>query len=280
MAAADDRLALTFVSAHPDDAARLLDRQEPADVAAVLAAVPPANAAALFRMLGPSVAGASADLLVDDTLAPILAALSLDALVSIVRRTSPERRAQLIARLPEDQRRHLASALQFPQDSAAAIADPFVLALADDLTVGDAQRQLKGSRHAYHYLYVVTRHGTLVGALAVHELLSARPRQPLASIMRRDPVRVGAFTDLATVVAHPAWRELDALPVVDAGGRLIGAIRHKTVRHLQLDGGPPMVETIVRLSEMYWAGLSGILTSFAPASGHAGTNEAEDNHVT
>lgn len=276
MATADERLALAFVSGHPDDAARLLDRQDPADVAAVLAAVPPAPAAAVFRLLGPSVAGACAELLADDRLTPILAALALDALVAVVRRTAPERREHLIARLPEDQRAHLAAALRYPEDSAAAIADPFVLALAEDLTVSDAQRQLKGSRHAYHYLYVVARDGVLVGALAVPELLNARPRQPLTSVMRRDLVRVGAFTDLATVATHPAWRDLDALPVVDTAGRLVGAIRHKTVRHLRLDNGPPMVETIVRLSEMYWAGLSGILTSLATTPG---AREKEGNDV-
>ena len=276
---AEERLAIALIASHPEDAARLLDAQEASDVAAVLAGLPPAQAARVYHLLGPSVAAACAEILNDDTLAPILAALPAEALVAAVRRASPARRPGLIASLPEDRRRPLDSALRYPEDSAAAIADPFVLTLAEDLSVGDAQRQLKGSRHAYHYLYVVARGGLLVGALAVPELLAGRPRQGVASLMRRDLVRLAAHTDLATVAAHPAWRDFDALPVVDDAGRLIGAIRHKTVRHLRLDTGPPVVETIVRLSEMYWVGLSGILNSLSAATSVAAGGQ-EGNDVT
>lgn len=262
---AEETLALAFVVNHPDDAAHVLERQEPNVAVAVLAHVLPAKAAAVFNALGPSTAAACASLLSDERLAAILEELPPEAMTSTVRRTDPQRREQLMAQLSADRRAHLADALRFPPDSAAAIADTFVLAVRDDLTVAEAQRQLKASRHAYHYAYVVARDGALVGAIALTELLAARPAQPIASVMRRELVRLNAFTDLATVAMHPAWRNLDALPVVDPAGRLIGAIRHRTVRQLQLDNGPPVVETIMHLSEMYWAGLSGILSSLTPA---------------
>ena len=51
--------------------------------------------------------------------------------------------------------------------------------------------------------------------------------------------------------------------MVDASGRLIGAIRHKTVRQMSLEPVRPMMATIVGLSELYWAGLVGMLNSFA-----------------
>lgn len=262
---ADERLAHAFVASHPDDAARLLERQEPADIAAVLAHLPPETAAAVFRALAPSACSECAAIIADHSLASLLAALPPDATAAAMRRIEPARRAPLMTQLPEDVRTQLAAALHFPENSAAAIADPFVLALPEDMSVADAQKQLKGSRHAYHYLYVVTRDGPLSGALDVPALMAARPRQTLAAVMRRELVTLDAYMDLATVAVHPAWRDFDALPVVDATGRLIGAIRHKTVRHLQLDQGPPMVETLVRLGELYWAGLSGILTSLTPA---------------
>jgi predicted transcriptional regulator len=82
--------------------------------------------------------------------------------------------------------------------------------------------------------------------------------------MRRDLVRVNAHLDLATLAVHPAWRDLDALPVVDAAGRLIGAIRHKTIRRVSAHNPRPMMTTIVGLSELYWVGVSGMLASLAP----------------
>jgi predicted transcriptional regulator len=99
--------------------------------------------------------------------------------------------------------------------------------------------------------------------------MTARPKQTLAAVMRRDVVRLDALTDVATVAMHPAWRDLDALPVVDSTGKLVGGIRHRIIRQLASDSGRPMMETIVQLSELYWAGLSGILHSLTPGGEQA-----------
>jgi hypothetical protein len=62
---------------------------------------------------------------------------------------------------------------------------------------------------------------------------------------------------------------------VDVAGRLIGAIRHQAVRRLSQDPGRPMMATIVGLSELYWAGLAGMLASLAP--GGAGRTREDPN---
>ena len=105
--------------------------------------------------------------------------------------------------------------------------------------------------------------------LAIPELMAARPKEALAAVMRRDLVRLDGRADLATVAVHPAWRDFDALPVVDAAGRLLGAIRHKTIRQMTFGDGRPMMATLVGLSELYWAGLSGMLASLAPPAPRA-----------
>ena len=94
--------------------------------------------------------------------------------------------------------------------------------------------------------------------------MEAPPQQTLDAAMQRHVVRLDAHADLATVSTHPAWRDLDALPVVDAAGRLIGAIRHQTIRQMGRHPGRPMMQTLVGLSELYWVGLSGMLASLAP----------------
>jgi hypothetical protein len=62
--------------------------------------------------------------------------------------------------------------------------------------------------------------------------------------------------------------------VVD-GGKLIGAIRHRTIRRMSWQAARPMMTTIVDLSELYWTGLSGMLSSLIPP-----TRTPEDEHVT
>lgn len=273
----DERLANAFAANHPEDAARLLERCDPDDVAAILSGLPAAHAAAVFRALSPSPAAACAAIVGAEQLAAILELLPLDAAAGAARRLSDDRRGVVLALLTDERRASVERRLAFPENSAGAVCDPLVVTLPADMSVADAQRQLRGSaRHVYYYLYVVDRNAVLVGTLAIPELMSARPRQPLSAVMQRNLVRLDARTDLATVASHPAWRDLDALPVVDASGRMLGAIRHQLVRQMHSDAGRPMVTTLVQLSEAYWAGLSAILASLAPPASQPRPEEATD----
>jgi magnesium transporter len=259
-------LALAFVADHPDDAARLLERVASGDAAAILAGVPAAVAAEVYRALAPSPAASCAAALGDDALAAILAALPLDAARATLRRVDPARREVLLARLETERRDRLRAALAYAEDAAGALADPLVLALPDDMTVADAQRQLRGSgRHLLSEVYVVARDRTLVGTVTLPDLIKARPRDTLAAVMDRAVARLEAHVDLVTIAAHPAWLDRDALPVVNPDGTLIGAIRHTAIRRRGAESAPPMMTTLVGLSELYWAGLTGILASLAPA---------------
>lgn len=275
---AEERVALAFVADHPDEAARLLERVDANDAAAVVRSVDPSEAAEVLRVMAPSSAASCVSALDDTALASILDALSLDEAAALLRSQDAARREAVLQQVPdEDRRSQLRTILSFPDDTAGAIADPLVLALPDDITVADAQKQMRGSdQHLFYYLYVVRRDRTLVGALALPELMAARPKETLADVMRRDLVRLDAQLDLATVIAHPAWRDLDAMPVVDQAGRLIGAIRHKTMRQLSGARPRPMSATIAGLSELYWVGMSGMIASLAPQSVASGE---EDSNV-
>lgn len=266
---AAERLALAFIEDHPEDAARLLERATPADAAAVLASIGAAEGAEVFRSLGPTAAHDCAEALPEHTLVAIVELLPLDAAATVVRRTNAEHRTTLLAAVADDLRERLLAVLAYAENSAGALADPLVLALPDDLTIADAQRALRAARSSTPDVYVVSRDRVLVGTLALQDLMAARPKELLADVMRPNPIRLDANADVATVAAHPAWREFDSLPVVDAGGRLIGGIPHRAVRRLNWEQTGPMVATLVGLSELYWAGLSGIIASLAPAQAPA-----------
>lgn len=272
----DARLARAFAAGHPQDAARVLERAEPAHVAKILTDLPPALSAAVYRELAPAPAAACSAKLGDDTLAPIVEALPLDIAAAAMRRLDVPRRAALLARVSDTHREELRALLTYPENTAGALADPLALALPEDITVREAQRQMRGSqRHLFYHVFVVARDRTLRGTLAMPELMSARSRQKLGEVMQHEVVWLDAYTDLATVVAHPAWREFDALPVVDGARKLIGAIRHRMIRQLDRERTRPMVDTIVGLSELYWAGLSGMLASLTPPQ----SSREEDTNV-
>lgn len=261
----DERLALAFLTEHPEDAARVVELADADAAAAVLSSLEPAVAADVFSAIGPAPGTACAAALTDEAFAAILAELPLTTAAVALRRLDVVRHEPVLALLHEERRTQLRRILSYPENSAGAVADLLVMALAEDITVAEAQRRLRGSRrHLYHYLYIVSRDGVLTGVLNVAELMAARLKDPLSSIMQRDVVRLDAYTDLNTVAAHPAWRDFDALPVVNGGGRLVGAIRHRTVRQIVSERSRPMMDTIVELSELYWVGLAGMIRSLAP----------------
>ena len=268
----DERLALGFMEAHPDGAARLLERTEPAEAAALLGEVPAGVAAGVLRLLSPAAVAGCAAAMPVERLAAIVSELPLDAAAAVMHRLAPERRDAVLTRLPVTAEAPLRRLLAYAPYTAGAVADPLALALPEDLTVAEAQRRLRGrGEHLLYYLYVVSRDQTLVGVLDLPELMSARPKDTLAATMRRNPIRLEVDTGFATLVAHPAWQHLDALPVVDGQSRLVGAIRHMVVRRLEAELGlrarsESVVATLVGLSELYWAGLAGMFPRVAMAA--------------
>lgn len=278
----DERLAQSYLECHPEDAARLMERSAADECATVLAEVPAATAADVLRRMSPGSLAACVAAIPEDGLVDIVAALPVDAAAGLMHRLDPARRDAVLARLPVTAEAPLRRLLSYDAHSAGAIADPLVLALPEDITVAEAQEQLRGSQeHLFFYFYVVTRDQRLVGVLDLPELMAAPPADRLDDVMHRDPIRVSADTDLATLIAHPSWQDLDALPVVDPHGQLVGAIRHKVVRRLEAELGlrarsESVVATLVGLSELYWAGLAGMFPRVAAAvlppkeEGHAG----------
>jgi magnesium transporter len=260
---ADLGLATRFAADHPEDAAAVLEQLSFSDAAALLAELHAGEAAQLVAHLSAALAADCLKTMPDRVVASLLGELPIDLAARILVRADDEARQRWLAALPEERAEFLRRKLRYPPGTAGALVDPMVLALPEDLSVAEAQKQLRRSaERAYFYVYVVDRDQRLVGALDLRELLLAEPKAPLGAVMRRDVERVPAHADLAAVAAHAGWRDLDALPVVDAAGVFFGISRHRTMRQLSAPGGAsqPVMQTLVSLGELYWTGLSAFLT--------------------
>ena len=136
------------------------------------------------------------------------------------------------------------------------------------------ERLQRNPAHALYYLYVVADDQRLVGVVNMRELMGARPNASLASVCTRHVASIAASATWQTVVEHPAWGSVHALPVVDTAGQFIGVLRYETVRALErrrasadtlTDSG---LQTASALGELFGLGLRGIFQW--PASGVAG----------
>jgi magnesium transporter len=283
---ADLSVATRFIEDHPEEAAQVLEQLSFADAAALLAELDAEQGARVVARLSAALAVDCLRSLPDRLVAAVLAELPIDLGARILMRAGGETRESWLAGLTPERAEFLRRKLRYPPGTAGALVDPLVLALPEDLSVGEAQKQLRRSaERAYYYLYVVDRDQRLVGALDIRELMLAEAKDTLGAVMHRDVERVSAHADLAGVMAHPAWRDLDALPVVDAGGVFFGIIRHRMLR--QITGpagdqeGQPVVRTLVSLGERYWNGMSAFLAGVnavapaGPPQGAEATHGAE-----
>lgn len=145
--------------------------------------------------------------------------------------------------------------------------DPRIFTLPPEITVGDAVRRLgRAPTSAIYYLYVVDRERHLVGVMNVRELLLSDRNTPIHSAMKSPVVRLTATADPTEILRHPGWRAHHSLPVVDDGGRFVGAIRYETLRTLEgeLAGAGEAaiaMETAMRLGELGWIALTALLSA-------------------
>ena len=93
-------------------------------------------------------------------------------------------------------------------------------------TVGDALASLRGALlpERIVYFYVEEADGSLVGVVPTRRLLAAAPHERVATIMVRDLVTLPETASLGDASEALLARRLLALPVVDAGGRIVGTI--------------------------------------------------------
>jgi magnesium transporter len=195
----------------------------------------------------------------------VLALLDLYAAASMLRAVQPVARRELLDASDPELSASLRSLLAYPEGSAGAIMDPRVKAMPADITVGEALVRLRSAPGlVVDYIYVVERDGTLTGVLNMRELMNAPTAQPLIAAAHRRIARFPAYASRETVIAHPRWRDVHALPVTDDAGRLIGVVRYGTFRRLEEEDAierrhhHPSV-LVMAFAQVYWLALVRLL---------------------
>ena len=274
-------LSHEFVRGHPADAARILERLPVAEASALLEELPaPAAAAGLRGMVATSGADCLAKM---DTrrAAAILGELPADVGSGLLLRLDPEAREAFLAETPAKSAAALRRRLRFRAGTAGALADTRVISFADATTAGEALAQLRRSPPPlYGYLYVVDREERLLGALSLHQLMTAPTRKPLASLMDPRVPRLSAGADWASILAADGWRQAHALPVIDDAGHLLGVVGHETLRRLDRDRGPGAqadggASLGLAFADLCWIGMAGIVGTVAQAVFRAPPEVAE-----
>lgn len=149
-----------------------------------------------------------------------------DVVAEIIRFSPDDEKEGLRASLPADSRRVVDGLLSWPEDSVGARMTPNVTAVADSLTVREANRAVRAQAadaETIAYVYVTDDDGKLVGVISFRDLVLAPGTTTVRELMDTDLLSVEARTDQEVAGRMLIANHLYALPVVE-GGRLIGII--------------------------------------------------------
>ena len=258
------QLLTQFATDHPAEVACDLAAMSSQEAALVLGDLAPAVAAGLLHYL-PSLSAAFAlEQLCTEEAAAILIAVRPDIAAPILRTTPSKRRTAVVNHFPSRLQATISSLLIYAEDTAGALMDPEVLTTLDqELVCQVLERLQRNPEHALYYLYVIADNQRLGGVVNMRELMGARPDVSIASVCTRNVASIAASATWQTVVGHPAWGSVHALPVVDQAGRFVGVIRYETARDLERRrAGDALTDhsqqTAAALGEVFGLGLRGM----------------------
>ena len=266
-----ERLAEHALENHADQATAVLERFDAAETVHVLEGAGAESGAAVLERLSPHYAAAVLQGLAPERAARFLGVLPVDGAARILRRVEPAAQEAILAASETRRARSIRRVLGFREGTAGALMDPDVLALPAELSAGEALARVRQLPELARYnLYVVGAGQQLVGAFNLRELLLAREESSLAELMQRNPHRVLASADRASVMAHPGWKHVHALPVVDEEGAFLGAIRYRVLKQLEDDlmgrTGQDL-DSAAAFGELIAAGARGVLDAFSGTVG-------------
>lgn len=263
-----------FAQEHPNDVARLLDRGEAAEVGPLLDGMEREAAARLLSRMNAARAAEVVTRLERERAAQLLAEAGVSRAALILSHVDAATRSGVLEQMKGREAEAVRRLLVHAARTAGSVMDAMVLSVANDATAGEALMQAKRSpANTLFYVYVVDREQLLVGVVTLAELLAVEPDTTVQSLMTDRPDAIGSRASLLALVAHPAWRDHHALPVVDDRGVLLGAIRYETARRIEAELGKAvkqsdMSQTAGALGQLYAIGALGMvewMTALAPS---------------
>ena len=209
----------------------------PADLAVLVHHLPPDTAPSVFAWLPPGIAGAVLPELESAQRTDLLEELPPQQVADLLDEIDSDDAADILAELPDEVAEAVLPEMEFgedalhllsyPADTAGRLMETDYVAVSVGATVAEATEELRRCAETVdpvYVVYVVDDEHRLQGLVELKRLLLARSRAPVVSIMDVDFVSVEPDRDQEEVARMMERYDLVTLPVVSAGGRLLGRI--------------------------------------------------------
>jgi magnesium transporter len=222
----EEALAIFLKLVRPEDIAEWLDLLSADDRQSILAALDHEAAGTVLTDTTASIRSGLVEDIEPERLARIAEAMPADEAADLIGELEVRESEEVLQHIADEDEEVLRQLLKFPEDTAGGIMNPEVVALHPTDTVDDAIRYLRSADEdtVTTALYVVGKDNTLQGFVRLRRLVTAHPAAQLGHIMSSDVITVPLEADQEEVADLVDKYDFMAIPVVDAGGRLMGAV--------------------------------------------------------
>lgn len=218
---------------------KLLEQMHPADLADIVEELGPEDREAIFETIDSEVAAETLSEVDPELQASILESLETEKAAEIIEEMSPDEAADVLGELEEETSQEILDEMdvepkaevrelmEFEEDSAGGMMNTEFVALPEDAVVNDAILALKGNEElleTLNTLFLIDSRERLRGAVPLARLFVAYGASPLRELRTETLIQAHVDDEQKRVTELFDKYNLLTLPVVDAEGRLVGAI--------------------------------------------------------
>lgn len=233
-----------FVDRFPSEAARVLEGFAPVDVAAALGGpalrMVPAAIGNVLAEMEPTLAAQTLEHMPKQAISQAFGELDDATVTGLIRGSSAAKRKALLDCLPESRATVIDKRLRYASGTVGAWLESVGWTFSAGTQVSTCLTRLRKAQGAAQALIILTEaNGHFAGVVPLTKLVAADDKMRLRDLIDDHirPLRLNMPIDAAA--DNQAWRDYNALPVIDADGEIVGEL---TLDRLEqaLSGAPAL----------------------------------------
>lgn len=271
-------LSLMFMEQKPRAASRVLQEFSPAEVAGFLSAAPTGTVVSVINVM-PAWSAARCLMEMPATFsAKILQTLPVAKTEMLSRIIDDASFSAIAAHLPTQMASRLARRRTYPNSTVGAWMDTTAATFHPETTVEQCLQSIKTSRtHSGGVVVVVDALHEFMGIIDIDDLLTSESQKELETLMSSDLRPLSSRETLWEADVNKGWLDYVALPVIDAGGHVLGVLSHAALSSgISTQAVPDSnnQSIIVHLTRALFVAMNGLLHVMAGASGNPSNSAA------
>ena len=224
----DKELLVHLKDLHHADIAEILEELSLDDATYIIKLLDSEKTAEVLMELDESDREKILDNLSPQEIAEELEEMDTDDAADILAELSEERKEEVIAKIEDaEHAKDLKELLRYDEDSAGGLMAKELIKVRETWTVAGCVREMRRQAEnvtRVHSIYVVDKDEKLIGRLSLKDLLTVPPQTKISEIYIPRVDYVNVHTEGEEVARIMQKYDLEAIPVVDEIGRLVGRV--------------------------------------------------------